>query len=181
MEAIEGSIPAPAGEPPRIPDHGTLQRVYPRACGGTGVGTPGGRPIRGLSPRLRGNRFGVWTCLAVAGSIPAPAGEPVHSRRTARPSPVYPRACGGTRPFPAYRQAVAGLSPRLRGNPSIPGVPPGRRRSIPAPAGEPCSQSTSGISPGVYPRACGGTSLTNALMTVANGLSPRLRGNQVQT
>ena len=105
---IDGSIPAPAGEPPLA--QMTLQRasdtaVYPRACGGTDCFSRGqmsrrpglsprlrGNPawaairarahVQGLSPRLRGNR----TCwppmrqLVKLRSIPAPAGEPGPSR-----------------------------------------------------------------------------------------------------
>ena len=50
-----GSIPALAGErrhDRRLKSH---LWVYPRACGGTLTGAEGTEPIKGLSPRLRGN------------------------------------------------------------------------------------------------------------------------------
>ena len=126
-QALRGSIPAPAGEPPSsraAGEPGRNLRVYPRACGGTG-----GEPVY---PRACGGEFRVGSgrvypraCggtvlyrLFPPGSIPAPAGEP---RRLAIVGP----------------SKFEGLSPRLRGN---------RRkfrgsrfwaRSIPAPAGEP--------------------------------------------
>ena len=49
-----------------------------------------------------------------------------------------------------------GLSPRLRGNRSLVTPPLDRRRSIPAPAGEPGGMTTSMGAWWVYPRACGG-------------------------
>ena len=49
------SIPAPAGEPYGRTDIEALDRVYPRACGGTGLLIQETLRIVGLSPRLRGN------------------------------------------------------------------------------------------------------------------------------
>ena len=71
-----GSIPARAGEPASSPTASPIIAVYPRACGGT----PGKKArflsYRGLSPRVRGNRYGMSPTLAEIGSIPARAGEP---------------------------------------------------------------------------------------------------------
>ena len=50
------SIPAPAGEPVFLSRRAGGLKVYPRACGGTGVATRPGPICPGLSPRLRGNR-----------------------------------------------------------------------------------------------------------------------------
>ena len=50
------SIPAPAGEPQHRKREAPLDRVYPRACGGTPPNLVGGLSRTGLSPRLRGNR-----------------------------------------------------------------------------------------------------------------------------
>ena len=91
-----GSIPAPAGEP-SIP-RSTYWRmtVYPRACGGTARCRCPGMVSRGLSPRLRGNRFVFKRWHSGQGSIPAPAGEPRRLRVSVSLPRVYPRACGGT-------------------------------------------------------------------------------------
>ncbi len=74
-------IPAPAGEPCEWSFRAVLQRVYPRACGGTPRLPERSLRRRGLSPRLRGNlsSFGLrgWE----PGSIPAPAGEPVQKQK----------------------------------------------------------------------------------------------------
>ena len=51
-----GSIPAPAGEPPSAGAATRAGSVYPRACGGTWNTRTIGRYVKGLSPRLRGNR-----------------------------------------------------------------------------------------------------------------------------
>ena len=91
---------------------------------------------------------------------------------------VYPRACGGTlRSFTPPVETV-GLSPRLRGNRLAHDSGDILPRSIPAPAGEPVQFPSYLVIAMVYPRACGGTSEKEAAMTVREGLSPRLRGNQ---
>ena len=93
---------------------------------------------------------------------------------------VYPRGCGGTIGFGYFCRRVEGLSPRVRGNHFNGGANDEYIGSIPAGAGEP---SEHGLCPGtqqVYPRGCGGTSsFTPALSYPAKGLSPRVRGNQV--
>ena len=53
---FRGSIPAPAGEPLPVPRQPPDKWVYPRACGGTPLHIGRGHLLRGLSPRLRGNR-----------------------------------------------------------------------------------------------------------------------------
>ena len=89
-------IPARAGEPRKSHSLRKLERVHPRACGGTASTGIGRVTNNGASPRVRGNppfcpRCGCWT-----GCIPARAGEPLpHSPPPARRE-VHPRACGGT-------------------------------------------------------------------------------------
>ena len=90
------SIPARAGEPFGRRRIAGFDRVYPRACGGTGSQQPEHGPVGGLSPRVRGNLFRLQIGVIVIGSIPARAGEPPESTATGRPTRVYPRACGGT-------------------------------------------------------------------------------------
>ena len=71
-----GSIPACAGEPLANRVYQLDQRVYPRVCGGTSF-LPVLRPgCQGLSPRVRGNRYGQSAEAGHLGSIPACAGEP---------------------------------------------------------------------------------------------------------
>ena len=152
-----GSIPAPAGEPPRGPPACCRSWVYPRACGGT-FSLPGILGVvEGLSPRLRGNPACSRRRGAGVGSIPAPAGEPITLVPENRTIRVYPRACGGTGGLIYRTGSHQGLSPRLRGNPSRVGGDGAGSGSIPAPAGEPRRAAPRLTLLRVYPRACGGT------------------------
>ena len=94
--ALDGSIPACAGEPEIIDSQSPRGKVYPRACGGTEarLGIP--TASQGLSPRVRGNLAPTQVLGVFCGSIPARAGEPMLARCTFVLSGVYPRACGGT-------------------------------------------------------------------------------------
>ena len=152
-----GSIPAHAGEPNGRTFERRSPRVYPRACGGTPVDKQTGRALRGLSPRMRGNRRCCGKGSAGVGSIPAHAGEPPEAVLGILGARVYPRACGGTFALGACDLQRLGLSPRMRGNLRWdPGRSP-RRGSIPAHAGEPGRYHGTAHPSRVYPRACGGT------------------------
>ena len=136
-----GSIPACAGEPITRRQTGWTRVVYPRVCGGTGGGRRPVSPRVGLSPRVRGNQSlaGITSCAD--GSIPACAGEPSPVWRMGQASEVYPRVCGGTADAVVHAAPRQGLSPRVRGNRRRPAPASGRRRSIPACAGEPLRKS----------------------------------------
>ena len=175
-----GSIPAHAGEPRWARQAGRTPRVYPRACGGTFAMTL--KQIRdwGLSPRMRGNLQVGEPLVAHLGSIPAHAGEPSWRTGSTEGTRVYPRACGGTpgsfAPDPCFR----GLSPRMRGNRPHLEVDGTGVGSIPAHAGEPAPGTPAHRRAWVYPRACGGTGASNQEGSFTSGLSPRMRGNQIQ-
>ena len=99
--------------------------------------------------------------------------------------------CGGTYPrsIPACagepRAAIAttspawGLSPRVRGNPCVRSLFLILLRSIPACAGEPRCPGESVWRQTVYPRVCGGTTVTLTESVFSAGLSPRVRGNPI--
>ena len=112
-------------------------------------------------------------------SIPARAGEPSRNPRRQSLPTVYPRACGGTYPPTSVDSPPTGLSPRVRGNLRGRNAYPITRRSIPARAGEPWRGALIAKHGRVYPRACGGTidGLNNRFTD--EGLSPRVRGNQL--
>ena len=74
--AQSGSIHARGGEPAPGGAVVAVIGVYPRACGGTKTWGGGQRPIRGLSPRVRGNLSHPLWPPRYHGSIPARAGEP---------------------------------------------------------------------------------------------------------
>ncbi len=156
--SMMGSIPAPAGEPPRAPCPVLQGAVYPRACGGTMTALGPSLSGTGLSPRLRGNPIGRHHIIDLFRSIPAPAGEPPRSRPEVCQSTVYPRACGGTDLHCPRCVADSGLSPRLRGNHTSPSAH--RHRS------------------GLSPRLRGNLWASTMPSALLPGLSPRLRGNQ---
>ena len=128
---------------------------------------------------MRGNLIRSGQEYPPKGSIPAHAGEPGPCPIDARIPRVYPRACGGTPSVPWVRSDRTGLSPRMRGNQGHGPAGDDRGGSIPAHAGEPlAADRTSRTSP-VYPRACGGTVTSRVAKVPVGGLSPRMRGNQV--
>ena len=162
MQVIKrGLSPRMRGNPQGVSIRDIDSRVYPRACGGTGIPLAGILPAPGLSPRMRGNHFSASTASVASGSIPAHAGEPHGEALIGDVRGVYPRACGGTRARAGVHESRAG--------------------SIPAHAGEPrCLGRLAGASR-VYPRACGGTVITSTLHVRSTGLSPRMRGNHSET
>ena len=151
------SIPACAGEPSGVRERCCVDRVYPRVCGGTTETETSPRCVRGLSPRVRGNRRGRGRGAGREGSIPACAGEPRSASRCRSRRRVYPRVCGGTATRPGQRVTVTGLSPRVRGNHHRALALHGALGSIPACAGEPPAVWGAGMRLTVYPRVCGGT------------------------
>ena len=179
-----GSIPARAGEPVSIRLANRSLGVYPRACGGTEPGVLPGVAVPGLSPRVRGNLSARADMASCCGSIPARAGEPGEPSGKTNPFRVYPRACGGTVGAPGvviieeglsracggtndgelFISAGEGLSPRVRGNHQAHTLTVALDGSIPARAGEPCFRSSRRSFKRVYPRACGGTEGSRAVI-----------------
>ena len=171
------SIPAYAGEPARMKECHLGARVYPRVCGGTCIQRPACSAMRGLSPRMRGNRQTMFLPVPKGRSIPAYAGEPEPGVPGLCFTKVYPRVCGGTPTAAKAPYSCDGLSPRMRGNRSSLAVGAEHVRSIPAYAGEPVRGVPAYLARAVYPRVCGGTSRRLARNIPPRGLSPRMRGN----
>ena len=152
-----GSIPAHAGEPRPKPNPRAADGVYPRPRGGTGRRGVRSVEREGLSPPTRGN-LAVFSFIPTRmGSIPAHAGEPNQPPAAQGQGEVYPRPRGGTGLLRAESAFGGGLSPPTRGNRQRIARCPGRRRSIPAHAGEPRRQFCRARSARVYPRPRGGT------------------------
>ena len=126
---------------------------------------------------MRGNQHIRAVLLTGSRSIPACAGEPYEGAVGRSNSPVYPRVCGGTSFALQHNTGTVGLSPRVRGNPTGVRYRDTMPGSIPACAGEPGRQVSLPLREGVYPRVCGGTSLTRSRWKTTCGLSPRVRGN----
>ena len=171
------SIPACAGEPMMPRPTLCPARVYPRVCGGTMLSPHSISEVRGLSPRVRGNRPPSAPVCVASGSIPACAGEPSAGLSSAPPATVYPRVCGGTPESMSGGMKTRGLSPRVRGNRWGPGSSGGSVGSIPACAGEPRRGRLRRWRGRVYPRVCGGTATLMMNRWSMLGLSPRVRGN----
>ena len=172
------SIPACAGEPFSLARALQSQPVYPRVCGGTRAYSVMVRWVKGLSPRVRGNRKGRPGCGPGVRSIPACAGEPWVDTYESDDPRVYPRVCGGTQDRTWGPIGDDGLSPRVRGNLVQVPLPALVARSIPACAGEPGIEWKTFCHCPVYPRVCGGTPKVSLSPSHCSGLSPRVRGNR---
>ena len=142
-ELPKRSIPASAGQPFRKVQSTNASKVYPRECGATAELPYGLATLRGLSPRVRGNRVASFRVLSAMRSIPASAGQPPLAMVCKLPKTVYPRECGATDYLVFQTRTWRGLSPRVRGNPRLNTVAVQFNRSIPASAGQPRPSSTS--------------------------------------
>ena len=131
------SIPACAGEPEWGGMFGPDESVYPRVCGGTDIRVCPLSSCKGLSPRVRGNRWSNRGLYQRWGLFPACAGEPTAVFKGDWQAAVYPRVCGGTIPGFQKKISLPGLSPRVRGNHTITDSALQTAGSIPACAGEP--------------------------------------------
>ena len=89
-------IPACAGQPSVDYSAESASGAYPRVCGATSRVRYRGLNVRGLSPRVRGNRDSRRRNLTNPGPIPACAGQPGRGRTPLRWSRAYPRVCGAT-------------------------------------------------------------------------------------
>ena len=77
--------------------------------------------------------------------------------------------------------SAARLSPRMRGNQPDGVAECPAPASIPAYAGEPAEKTLMYANDTVYPRVCGGTAAIRERMSQACSLSPRMRGNRIQS
>ena len=170
-----GSIPAWAGQPLPEGNYDRKNKVYPRVGGATLYLRISKTNLTGLSPRGRGNRTCWSKALRREGSIPAWAGQPAPVESLLYLNKVYPRVGGATWSGLRSESGTGGLSPRGRGNQGQGG--PGRRRSIPAWAGQPLLLPAETPTGRVYPRVGGATDSAFIPYRVTQGLSPRGRGN----
>ena len=92
---------------------------------------------------------------------------------------VYPRVGGETQDGHNRHVYRGGLSPRGRGNQRSELRARANRRSIPAWAGKPTRLLSQVLAQWVYPRVGGETGVERRIIGVAEGLSPRGRGNPI--
>ena len=132
----------------------------------------------GSSPRGRGTRRASYPRAAAARFIPARAGNACPGSPRALGATVHPRA-GGERPRCSVTAFCAfGSSPRGRGTPHAGRRRAGRRRFIPARAGNARQAVANRGNPTVHPRAGGERALPAPNVVGANGSSPRGRGTR---
>ena len=131
-----GSIPACAGETIVHSFSGPVLRVYPRLCGGNDDGNAKTYTAWGLSPLVRGKLPVICAASPFHGSIPACAGETIHSDFFPIFTGVYPRLCGGNYSSLFIYFFRRGLSPLVRGKHGIVSCRRTLTGSIPACAGE---------------------------------------------
>ena len=112
---LDRSIPAPAGNTPRLTESSVPWAVHPRACGEHPCGIIASYFETGPSPRLRGTRTRPRSSSPTARSIPAPAGNTSPSAGRNSASSVHPRACGEHPWSMELDPTLCGPSPRLRG------------------------------------------------------------------
>ena len=169
-------IPAPAGNTSLPTSMFIWSTDHPRACGEHWLAGEEEVLQAGSSPRLRGTRHLAQPIHAVGRIIPAPAGNTRGNPWASSPRTDHPRACGEHVKRMHTFVLLLGSSPRLRGTPGTVGQDGGRRRIIPAPAGNTEIKSVIGIYDSDHPRACG-EHLTNCRRRCyVAGSSPRLRG-----
>ena len=132
----------------------------------------------GLSPPARGSRRFQTTGRAIAGPIPARAGEPCSSSGRAGRARAYPRPRGGADAADAGRRSSPGLSPPARGSHAPHLRSRAGLRPIPARAGEPTWRRTWWRRMEAYPRPRGGAVRTVRRTPRHLGLSPPARGSQ---
>ena len=193
-----GTIPARAGEPwvggcrgrqgwdyprtsggPRSSSSRSLTIWdYPRTSGGTRPRASSCARRPGLSPHERGNLRLHVRPVSGRGTIPARAGEPLHTPYPTSFPRDYPRTSGGTGAGGQTPGRGWGLSPHERGNHEPAPERHAARGTIPARAGEPPAPRPSSLRARDYPRTSGGTLHCALPDRLVWGLSPHERGNQ---
>ncbi len=111
--------------------------------------------------------------------IPAGAGNAWPGRYAGGVGAVYPRGCGERPARLLAIASMAGLSPRVRGTLCVEFDTMANKRFIPAGAGNAAIYSGGGIGRPVYPRGCGERLFSLFPLADRFGLSPRVRGTQI--
>ena len=153
-----------------------LRRDHPRVCGEHAMEIMSRAAVLGSSPRMRGTPAPNAGGCAVAGIIPAYAGNTSRMNSSTSIPWDHPRVCGEHEESKTRVKAEMGSSPRMRGTlqrcPKR-NQPPG---IIPAYAGNtgllvcPCADG------GDHPRVCGEHPNTASSRYMSRGSSPRMRG-----
>ena len=171
-------IPACAGNA-IAPSNGIpLRPVHPRVCGERAPDRGAAPSFAGSSPRVRGTLRPPLRDRDRLRFIPACAGNAVTGARATESGPVHPRVCGERTRRSRRRGRSSGSSPRVRGTPFEVRADSGRRRFIPACAGNAGGRPFRLLSPTVHPRVCGERSRHCGRVDRRHGSSPRVRGTR---
>ena len=153
-------------------------RFIPACAGNTHRPANLGCCVSGSSPRVRGTPVQRLVPSVDCRFIPACAGNTC-SPNVYRPwLTVHPRVCGEHIAICASSRGSGGSSPRVRGTRHRARHRRGRRRFIPACAGNTCGASCTAVWFSVHPRVCGEHHFPASCPVGIGGSSPRVRGTR---
>ena len=115
VDAVQGIIPAHAGNTPHTTCSWSRNWDHPRVCGEHTCNAPMMHNAMGSSPRMRGTRHGRGVDAALPGIIPAYAGNTEWNRSAQWSNWDHPRVCGEHRHAAVRLDGEPGSSPRMRG------------------------------------------------------------------
>ena len=169
-------IPACAGNIEASSTCSIRSTAHPRVCGEHSRAVPIGLAVGGSSPRVRGT-FGTPPMIKSATRlIPACAGNITDAEVAKKVAPAHPRVCGEHSHTSRPARESAGSSPRVRGTWCSVRLPSGKRRLIPACAGNIIAARAVLVDWSAHPRVCGEHLESSATAEAFSGSSPRVRG-----
>ncbi len=173
-------IPAGAGNTFRDAMWHAISAAHPRRRGEHGLSPGGGMSLLGSSPQARGTRATHPARPAQRRLIPAGAGNtPRHAAMLRFPA-AHPRRRGEHRFSCCRLHRCCGSSPQARGTLGSGTGSPGRRRLIPAGAGNTCKSMARTAAPTAHPRRRGEHPSCVHMCSSAVGSSPQARGTPGQ-
>ena len=155
-------IPAHAGQTWPISIRHIKSTDHPRACGANVEKKARSGYKFGSSPRMRGKPFYPVSNFPFRRIIPAHAGQTSQLEHSAYSPADHPRACGANF-SPLYLvYHLDGSSPRMRGKRGLGKTYGGKKRIIPAHAGQTMAGAEILTSTKDHPRACGANAVACA-------------------
>ena len=155
--------------------------AHPRAGGENPHKVEFDVPTNGSSPRGRGKRVALGSCVGGVGLIPARAGKTTNARMTRASPRAHPRAGGENPPSASAKVTTSGSSPRGRGKRFAASVRNRPAGLIPARAGKTWDNISSAVSSAAHPRAGGENRRPRGPRGGDRGSSPRGRGKHFLT
>ena len=172
------SIPTCVGQPRWLFMILRIAWVYPHVCGAAMASLVQQSHSRGLSPRVWGSRTQSFLHIGQRRSIPTCVGQPVSRYGNRAFSSVYPHVCGAAFFCFCTWWPGLGLSPRVWGSQWRTVSCEPLSRSIPTCVGQPLRPRLAYRANSVYPHVCGAAGQCAAVVSLCDGLSPRVWGSQ---